>query len=251
MALTETLVSGRRVLIKNANSFEGRPDEHTAADVAKSGQGAAGGRGGPGSKPPSKRIFVGNLGYDVTREDLEEQFRPCGEIAMVHVATFEDTGKCKGYAWVTFEELEAAVHAQRGWTMKVEEDDDDAEAEEDEAMEEEDSKPKKKSKGRKWFVNRLRGRQLRCEFAEDAETRYKKRFGKGAKNRDAQEGSEAVEDDTVEQTETQEEFKKPYKAPWKDRKVDARTIAPGAALSRAARGSAAIVEGKGKKTTFD
>ncbi len=36
----------------------------------------------------------------------------------------------------------------------------------------------KRRKPRKWTVNKLAGRVLRCEFAEDPALRYRKRFGK-------------------------------------------------------------------------
>jgi hypothetical protein len=48
----------------------------------------------------------------------------------------------------------------------------------------EEAKPRQKQfKTRKWWVNRLLGRELKLELAEDDKARYQKRFGKGAQNR--------------------------------------------------------------------
>ena len=147
LELSEKLLSGRRVLIKNATSYEGRPA--SKEDVAS-------------GKTPSRRIFVGNLSFDTTKEALEHHFGVCGNITKTQVATFEDSGKCKGYAWVEFEQLSSAQSAMRGWVEEGAED------------------TIKHSKRRLW-LKKMDGRALRMEFAEDATTRYNKRFGKEAK----------------------------------------------------------------------
>ncbi|KAB8342856.1 hypothetical protein FH972_022454 [Carpinus fangiana] len=186
LALSETPFAGRKVLIKEAKNFAGRPEKDVTqgatatpkADEARAGSSANQGK-------VTRRVFVGNLGFDVTKEDLEKHYATCGTVVDIHMATFEDTGKCKGFAWVTFEDTSAAEAAVRGWA-RVNEDEvePDVEVEEQDSDKDQEEKPKKekKPKTRKWFVNRLLGRQLRCEFAEDASTRYKKRFGKDAVN---------------------------------------------------------------------
>lgn len=193
LALNETLLRGRRVLIKNSKSFEGRPEKskqdalRTAAELSR--------------KPPSRRVFVGNLAFDVSKEDLQEHFAPCGAITDVHVATFQDSGKCKGYAWVEFADLNAGEAAVRGWAPYAKEikvssseknDDENGENEEkdDANGDPEDNdqpknaeaakkaKTKKPPKSRKWWVNKFKGRALRMEYAEDQSFRYQKRFCK-------------------------------------------------------------------------
>lgn len=190
IALSEQTLATRQLLIKDARSFEGRPEKKAEENPAAA------------TKPPSKRIFVGNLAYDVTEDTLRDHYVPCGSINNVHVAKFEDSGKCKGYAWVTFDELEAAEAAVRGF-VRVPEDEDEDEEEDADAGEDEDSEngerdseyegeenrantdmheaKNSKAKPRKMhkvWVNRIMGRTLRTEFAEDAGTRYKKRFRK-------------------------------------------------------------------------
>lgn len=151
LQLSEQLLLGRRVLIKDARDFEGRPDPTGSEEK------------GTLAHPPSRRIFVGNLGFDVTGEALQSHFTQCGAVESVHVATFEDSGKCKGYAWITFEDVSAASVAMRGWTEVP--------------VTDEGSRSRKSSKRRVW-LNKMSGRKLRMEYAEDATTRYNKRFGK-------------------------------------------------------------------------
>ena len=223
--LSEQLLSGRRVLIKNNKSFEGRPQK-TKIESRNDG------------KPPSKRVFLGNLSFDTTEESIKHHFENCGAIESVKVATFEDSGKCKGYAWVVFEELEAAESAVRGFVYIEEEASDVSESDSESGVNEGKSdseeavsklKPKK-TKTRKWWVNRIKGRPLRMEFAEDAQVRYKKRYGKdGTKNRAA-----------ADPEAPREEFK--------ENQVPAKVVEYRQAY--APRLTGGIVESKGKKTTF-
>lgn len=266
MALSEKLMGGRKVLIKNAKSFEGRPTQ-TAAEQAKKVAAT------PDGKEPTQRIFVGNLGFDVTKDDLMEHFAQAGGIEDIHMATFQDTGKCKGFAWVRFYEVESAAAAVRGYIFKsgADSDEEDKEEEEEGEGEGEDEGEKKKSgknkkrkeKTRKWFINRLAGRPLRCEFAEDAQTRYKKRYGKPAGDGGKPDGRHAPrqrEDrgEDYNAGEAAPDRRAPRKmdadqrqAMRRQRHIDARNVAPGKALATAQRASTAIVAPTGKKTTFD
>ncbi|KAI1118458.1 hypothetical protein F5Y14DRAFT_215181 [Nemania sp. NC0429] len=196
MALTETELQGRKVLIKNSTSFEGRPQKGTTLDADEGGAIRGTGAGqGPGNMTPqqqnnaSRKIYVGNLSFQVTEDDLRAQFDKCGEIEWAKVATFEDSGKCKGYGWVKFKETEAAAWAVKGFVKikeEVETEDDFRDADDEEGPENKDRE--RKYKMRKWWVNRLHGRELKIELAEDDQVRYKKRYGKGssARTREAQ-----------------------------------------------------------------
>jgi len=248
LALSETLLTGRRVLIKDSKSFAGRPEKAKEEDVLTTYSG----------KPPSKRIFVGNLGFDATKEGLHEHFARCGEIADVHVATFEDSGKCKGYAWVEFEEQEGGEAAVRGWVNHEENEDiEDEEGGKDgsDEVQEEKTKPKRKPKLRKWWVNKFKGRPLRMEFAEDKAIRYKKRYGKDGTaktNQNSREDpTEATSADTTQPPDESHSSTKPRpQRTYPPRKVDARTIKPGAALAAAPRLTGGIVPSLGKKIVF-
>ena len=246
VALTEKLMTGRRLLIKDSKSFEGRPvkkDESATVSKAQS------------RKPPNKRIFVGNLTFDTEKEDLQAHFAHCGDVTDVHMATFEDSGKCKGFAWVTFQDLNDAEAAVRGWvTLKSEADNDDEEVKE--GADDAENKQRNKPKERKWWVNRLKGRQLRMEFAEDAVLRYKKRYGKESHAKKDPANATSMESTPARSNvdDSKSASTNPRADPRSDRpfkKVDARTIKPGAALSSAPRVTSGIVASQGKKTIFD
>lgn len=225
LQLSEKLLGGRRVLIKDATNFEGRPKDSTKA--------ASG-------HPPSKRVFIGNLDFETTAEDLENHFGVCGPIQQTHMATFEDSGKCKGYAWVEFENLSSGQAAMRGW---VEED----------IKSKAEGKPDSK---RRIWLGKINGRKLRMEFAEDKTTRYNKRYGKNAnkedsKNNDAitevssAQGMEPAEQNekrngestTRNSSQVQRDDGKPRKQRYTEDTVKKLT--------------GAIVEGQGQKVTFD
>ncbi|MBF2089975.1 MAG: RNA-binding protein [Synechococcales cyanobacterium K44_A2020_017] len=57
-------------------------------------------------------IYVGNLSYDVTQEDLSEIFAEYGTVKRVHLPTDRETGRPRGFAFVelgTDEEENAAI----------------------------------------------------------------------------------------------------------------------------------------------
>jgi RNA recognition motif-containing protein len=284
LALSETLLRGRRVLIKDSKSFEGRPEKLKEDDAGTAAKHSG--------KPPSRRIFVGNLAFDVSKEDLQDHFAPCGAVADVHMATFEDSGKCKGYAWVEFADLQAGEAAVRGWVLydnninvsSSEEDGDDGQNDDDVDTEDEDkskkakaerkSKTKKPPKPRKWWVNKLKGRVLRMEFAEDKTVRYKKRYGKDGSSRNqnsTSDGATALGEELDDPTSTtalitaipkpapdsaptissRSPASKPEPRPGQmARKPDARNIKPGAALAAAPRLTGGIIPSQGKKTSL-
>lgn len=277
MSCTEKLVDGRKVLIKNAKSFEGRPEKTKAEQDAAKGGNLTG-------KPPSKRIFVGNLGFDMTREELSEHFAQAGKVDDVFLATFEDSGKCKGFGWVTFADIEASTKAVRGFIFKEQAKEEDEDEEEivqndEDSSDEEDKKPKKKRKPKKpmkWFINRIHGRVLRCEFAEDKQTRYNKRYGKGAPGKpqngtaDEDGGAELHGDEDINdlaaaaaaareapkkrKDPNMKKLSKDERQEARRQKHDARLTAPGKALASAHRSDkekGAIIAGAGKKVTFD
>ncbi|KAF2125751.1 hypothetical protein P153DRAFT_299419 [Dothidotthia symphoricarpi CBS 119687] len=246
IALTETKMDGRALLIKNAKSFEGRPDK-PKTEVEESG-----GRGKGAVKqahPPNKRVFIGNLSFDVTKEDLQTHYTQVGDLEHIHMATFEDSGKCKGYAWVTFGDVEAATAAVNGFVYKTEAELSKNKKARDGSDDEDDLK--KSNKKRKWFLNKFMGRELRCEFAEDATTRYNKRYGK-EKEPDAVDGVNPDRWQNFSKGGGDRKSGKKEAREWKPReKVDPRTIKSGAAHTNAQRASHAIVESQGKKTTFE
>ncbi|KAF9146824.1 hypothetical protein BGX30_007742 [Mortierella sp. GBA39] len=100
--LSESEVDGRKVLIKSSKSFEGRPAVSKAAAQEKSLK---------QKHAVSPTLFVGNLSFQSTREGLQKLFEDCGEIRKVRLATFEDSGKCKGFAYIDYMAPESAMTA--------------------------------------------------------------------------------------------------------------------------------------------
>ncbi|KFY07040.1 hypothetical protein V491_08565 [Pseudogymnoascus sp. VKM F-3775] len=166
------------------------------------------------------------------------------------VATFEDSGKCKGYAWITFADLEASARAVRGFVLEEEENSDvdtDSESEADSEVDEDPEdyaeaatktktkKEKRKVPMKRVYVNMIQRRPVRIEFAEDAQVRYKKRYGAGGTKNPI----------TADDGEKKEKVVSGVIVPSKKaQKIEYRT-------DYAPRLTGGIVESKGTKVAFD
>jgi len=67
------------------------------------------------------RIYVGNLSYDVTEEELQQEFQAYGEVASVSILTDKFSGRPKGFGFVEMaskSEGEAAITGLNGKTLK-------------------------------------------------------------------------------------------------------------------------------------
>ncbi|EIN10955.1 hypothetical protein PUNSTDRAFT_100868 [Punctularia strigosozonata HHB-11173 SS5] len=157
IAMSEQNLDGRRLLIKDGDDFTGRPapsadSETTASSDAqtKSARKILAAQ----KQPPAPTLFIGNLGFEATEESIrgmleahkkkgvngkqrDEQANPDLQdndkvadqwIRKIRLGTFEDTGKCKGWAFVDFVSVEAATcalvnpknHKLDGRQLKVE-----------------------------------------------------------------------------------------------------------------------------------
>lgn len=54
------------------------------------------------------RIYVGNLSFQATEESLREAFAQHGEVEEVAIITDRDTGRSRGFAFVTMSDDEQA-----------------------------------------------------------------------------------------------------------------------------------------------
>jgi RNA recognition motif-containing protein len=70
-----------------------------------------GGGGGGGGAVDTNKVFVGNLGWDTTQEDLQSAFSQYGQLTDVKLVTDRDTGNSRGFAFVTYANSEAAESA--------------------------------------------------------------------------------------------------------------------------------------------
>ncbi len=67
------------------------------------------------------RIFVGNLSFDVTEDELKGLFTPYGEVTSVSIPMDRDSSRPKGFAFVDMpkdDEARAAIKALSGKTHK-------------------------------------------------------------------------------------------------------------------------------------
>ena len=61
-----------------------------------------------------KKLYVGNLSYEVTNESLEALFAPYGQVRSAEVIQDRDTGRSKGFGFVEMADDNAAQEAIRG-----------------------------------------------------------------------------------------------------------------------------------------
>lgn len=66
------------------------------------------------------KIYVGNLPYDTTEDDLRDLFAQAGTVAAVALIKDRDTGRSKGFAFVEMSnqsEAEKAIQTFNGYTL--------------------------------------------------------------------------------------------------------------------------------------
>lgn len=61
----------------------------------------------------AKKLYVGNLSFDMTDNDLQNLFTPHGAVQSAQVIKDRETGRSKGFGFV---EMESADHAQAAIT---------------------------------------------------------------------------------------------------------------------------------------
>ena len=55
----------------------------------------------------SKKLFVGNLSFQTTENDITDAFAQYGAVEAVSIITDRDTGRSKGFGFVTMSEEDA------------------------------------------------------------------------------------------------------------------------------------------------
>ena len=68
-------------------------------------------RGGDGSTVESPRVYVGNLSYDVSEQDLQELFKGIGPVRNVEIVYNRSTHRSKGYGFVEMLHKDEAVRS--------------------------------------------------------------------------------------------------------------------------------------------
>jgi RNA recognition motif-containing protein len=66
-------------------------------------------------------LYIGNLNYQVTEEDLRELFETAGEVSAVKIINDRETGKSRGFAFVEMpnqNEAENAINNLNGHDLR-------------------------------------------------------------------------------------------------------------------------------------
>jgi RNA recognition motif-containing protein len=111
LTLNDTELHGRQIFVR-----EDREDGRPSASFSQSGAGGGGAGGGGGQRfsageqSQSRRVYVGNLSWDVAWQDLKDHMRQAGEVLHAEVI-MELNGRSKGCGIVEFATDEAALEA--------------------------------------------------------------------------------------------------------------------------------------------
>jgi len=69
----------------------------------------------------NKKLYIGNLSYDVTEAELEDLFKKVGNVVSVTIITDRYSGKSKGFGFVEMgseKDAETAINQLNGKTFK-------------------------------------------------------------------------------------------------------------------------------------
>lgn len=58
-----------------------------------------------------KKIFVGNLAWEATEDQLKPMFEAFGSVARIHIVADQYTGRSRGFGFVEMESADAAAQA--------------------------------------------------------------------------------------------------------------------------------------------
>ncbi|KAJ4963218.1 hypothetical protein NE237_023157 [Protea cynaroides] len=105
IALSGQPLLGQPVMVKPSEAEKNLVQSNTAAAVG------AGGAIGPYSGG-ARRLYVGNLHFNITEDQLRQVFEPFGPVELVQLPLDPETGHCKGYGFIQFARLEDARAAQ-------------------------------------------------------------------------------------------------------------------------------------------
>ncbi|WWC72616.1 uncharacterized protein I206_106578 [Kwoniella pini CBS 10737] len=235
--LSEKFFEGRKVLIKKGDDHSATPNARTPKPLSTKAEDL----GSSSKRPETSSIYMGNLPFDATelairdlvelnaveREgaETEEGYETIGErggkksgLKKVRLGAFEDTGRCKGFAFLDFL---SSRHAKVALANR-----------------------------KNHYFN---GRRLTVEFA--SEEAAKRSGGRSKPQTDKprkfyENTNQAAEGDQGDAEGEGEVVEKKNDKRGKKWEVTGRPR-PGAALAMAKRENVGIVEGSGQKITFD
>ncbi|KAA8535974.1 hypothetical protein F0562_028452 [Nyssa sinensis] len=106
IALSGQPLLGQPVMVKPSEAEKNLVQSTTSVAV-----GAGGGLIGPYSGG-ARRLYVGNLHFNIKEDQLRQVFEPFGTVELVQLPTDPETGHCKGFGFIQFARLEDARAAQ-------------------------------------------------------------------------------------------------------------------------------------------
>ncbi|CAK9167773.1 unnamed protein product [Ilex paraguariensis] len=104
IAMSGQLLLGQPVMVKPSEAEKNLVQSNTSG-------GASGGLTGPYGAV-DRKLYVGNLHFNMTEFQLKQIFEAFGPVELVQLPTDPETGHCKGFGFVQFAQLEHAKAAQ-------------------------------------------------------------------------------------------------------------------------------------------
>ena len=117
--LTDTELKGRKIFVREDRE-DGKPRGGARSSPAKvkKEDGAAtdkpAAEGGEDSSTPKEenttQLFIGNLSWETTWQELKDHFKTCGDVEFAEVATGRD-GRSKGFGFIKYGSAKEATEA--------------------------------------------------------------------------------------------------------------------------------------------
>ncbi|XP_039009529.1 RNA-binding protein 39-like [Hibiscus syriacus] len=112
IALSGQLLLGQPVMVKPSEAEKNLVQSNTSGAGAGSVVGPYG--------AVDRKLYVGNLHFNMTEMQLRQIFEPFGPVELVQLPLDLETGQCKGFGFVQFAQLEHAKAAQGALNGKLE-----------------------------------------------------------------------------------------------------------------------------------
>mmetsp|Transcript_56408 Transcript_56408/g.101106 ORF Transcript_56408/g.101106 Transcript_56408/m.101106 type:complete len:731 (-) Transcript_56408:176-2368(-) len=91
----------------------GRDDSRSPVRGGGHDRGRDGGGGGGRGGGDDCKLFVGQLPFDAEEDDIRDAFRRCGDIVNIQVIKDRETGKSRGFGFITFADPDDAARTLR------------------------------------------------------------------------------------------------------------------------------------------
>nr|XP_018259767.1 RNA-binding protein rnp24 [Kwoniella dejecticola CBS 10117]OBR81925.1 RNA-binding protein rnp24 [Kwoniella dejecticola CBS 10117] len=214
VGLSEKFFEGRKVLIKKGDDHSATPNARTPKPLSTKAEDL----GSSSRRPETSSLYMGNLPFDATELAIRDLVEKSG-LKKVRLGAFEDTGRCKGFAFLDFL---SSRHAKVALANR-----------------------------KNHYFN---GRRLTVEFASEEAAKRSggkskpksdkpRKFYESTNTGEAGEGEGDVEAGSEVAEKKNDKRGKKWEVTGRPR--------PGAALAMAKRENVGIVEGSGSKITFD